>query len=82
MKSIRAIGCREALEHLFSYLDDQIRVMKRRELEQHLTRCPACSARLNFEQELKARLRQVGQPPMPKAFVKRIKRLLQGLKPE
>jgi anti-sigma factor (TIGR02949 family) len=81
MNSIRTMGCREALEHLFSYLDDQIRVGKRRELEQHLTRCPACSARLNFERELRVRLRQVGQPPIPQAFAKRIKRLLQDLKP-
>jgi mycothiol system anti-sigma-R factor len=75
------MGCREALEHLFSYLDNQIRVAKRRELKQHLTRCLACSARLNFEQELRARLRQIGQPPIPEAFAKRIKRLLQDLKP-
>lgn len=75
------MGCREALEHLFDYLDDQVRVGKRRELEQHLIRCPACSARRNFEQELRARLRQVGQPPIPEAFAKRIKRLLQDLKP-
>jgi mycothiol system anti-sigma-R factor len=82
MKNLRTMGCQEALEHLFSYLDDQIRVVKRRELEQHLTRCPACSARMDFERELKARLRQVGQPPVPKAFAMRIKRLLQGLKRE
>lgn len=80
MKRRRTMGCREALEHLFSYLDDQIRVVKRRELEQHLTRCPACSARMNFERELKARLQQVGQPPVPEAFAKRIKRLIQDLK--
>lgn len=74
------MGCQEALEHLFSYLDDQIQVVKQRELEQHLMRCPACSARMNFERELKAKLRQVGQPPVPEAFAMRIKRLLQDLK--
>jgi len=80
MKRTRAMGCQEALEHLFNYLDDQIQVVKQRELEQHLMRCPACSARMNFERELKAKLRQVGQPPVPEAFAMRIKRLLQDLK--
>jgi hypothetical protein len=79
MKRTRNIGCREAVEHLFSYLDEQVRVGRQREVEYHLMQCRACSDRTEFERRLKARLRGIGQHPVRPAFEQRIKELIQSL---
>ena len=79
MKTTRSIGCREALEHLFSYLDEQLSKGKRCRVEHHLLQCQACCDRATFERQLKARLRGVGQRQVRAAFERRIKALLQNL---
>ena len=79
MTKIRNTGCREVLEHLHSYLDEQLRVGRRREVEHHLLQCRACSDRTAFERQLKGRLRGIGQHSVSAALEQRIKVLLQSL---
>lgn len=79
MKTTRRIGCREALDHLFSYLDEQLSKGKRCRVKHHLLQCQACSDRATFEGQLKACLQGIGQRPVRAAFERRIKALLQTL---
>jgi mycothiol system anti-sigma-R factor len=79
MKQARNTGCRQALEHLFVYIDEQLSRGKRREMEHHLIQCQACSDRIEFERQLKTRLRGIGQHSVPAALERRIKELLESL---
>ena len=79
MKQTRNIGCSQALEHLFIYIDEQLSTGKRREVEHHLMQCQACSDRTAFERQLKMRLRGIGQHSVPAALEQRIKELLGSL---
>lgn len=79
MKQIRNIGCSQALEQLFIYIDEQLSTGKRRDVEHHLIQCHACSDRTAFERQLKTRLRGIGQHSVPAALERRIKELLESL---
>ncbi|OGI49087.1 MAG: hypothetical protein A2151_00080 [Candidatus Muproteobacteria bacterium RBG_16_65_34] len=78
MNKIRLIGCEEALNRLFDYLDHELDETRRTEVEQHLKICRSCYSRAEFEKRLKGRLTAVGTEPPSDEFGRRIRALLGG----
>ncbi|HJT19775.1 MAG TPA: zf-HC2 domain-containing protein [Nitrospira sp.] len=81
MTRVRTYGCREVLAHLEAYLDEELRKGTQQKIEQHLKQCHGCAARAAFERNLKSHLNAVGQGTVRTSFQKRIKKLIQTLKP-
>lgn len=78
MNKIRLIGCEEALNRLFEYLDHELDETRRTEMERHLKICRSCYSRAEFEKRLKGRLTVVGAEPLSDEFARRIRALLGG----
>lgn len=76
MRKPKTIGCEEALKRLLEFLDQELRAASRREVQHHLDRCKSCFSRAEFEQRLKARLRDAGQQSVPNTLEERITSLL------
>jgi anti-sigma factor (TIGR02949 family) len=61
------IDCREAVEHLYEYLDRELTPEVRSEVEQHLSACAGCFHYFEFERAflrfLEARARGRGASP-------------------
>jgi anti-sigma factor (TIGR02949 family) len=76
MKKVKTLGCEEALKHLLAYLDQELGLAKRRELEQHIEICRTCFSRAEFEKQLKTQLQEAGKKSVSEAFEKQIKTLL------
>ncbi|MEQ1655108.1 MAG: zf-HC2 domain-containing protein [Nitrospira sp.] len=75
MKTVRTIGCQEALKHLLAYLDQEVGAGTQREMAHHLKVCRACFSRAEFERTLKTRLQEVGRGATRTSFEKQIKAL-------
>lgn len=76
MKKVKTIGCQEALQHLLTYLDQELGEVKHREVDHHLEICRTCFSRAEFEKSLKTRLREAGRRTVRASFEKRIKTIL------
>ncbi len=61
------MNCREAVEHLYEYLDQELTPEAERKVREHLAACPPCGQHFNFEQQflkfVEARCRARGAPP-------------------
>lgn len=61
------MNCREAVDHLYEYLDRELTPEAEREVRQHLADCPPCGEQFDFEalflKFLRARCRARGAPP-------------------
>ncbi|HLG23103.1 MAG TPA: zf-HC2 domain-containing protein [Candidatus Manganitrophaceae bacterium] len=79
MKKLKAMGCEEALKHLFTYLDRELGAVKRRGVERHLALCRSCFSRAEFEKRLKDQLRETGRESVTASFKERIKTILSQL---
>ncbi len=71
--------CREVLDRLSAYLDDELDPLASREIATHLATCPSCAA----EHARLARLREVlrheiGYHPAPAALRERVRREVRG----
>lgn len=77
MRKGKTIGCREALKHLFAYLDEELPTERREQIDRHLEICRSCYSRAEFDRLLKSKLREIGRGSVRAAFEKRI-RLLSG----
>jgi hypothetical protein len=56
---IRLINCEQAIARFNDFMDNYLRGKTRNELVKHLSECKDCMERLEFEQLLKSKLRQV-----------------------
>ena len=56
------IDCAEATKRFNDYLDNYIKGKAREELLHHLSSCRHCFERIEFEQMLKTKIRDLGQP--------------------
>lgn len=58
-------GCGHAVEHIYEYLDDEVRWARRVRIAWHLKRCPECVGAYEFEARLKSRIGRCPceQPP-------------------
>src|SRR5690242_303139 len=59
------MGCESVQERISMFLDRKLAEAERGHVSTHLESCPACSARLQSMQSLRAALRLMGQAPVP-----------------
>jgi mycothiol system anti-sigma-R factor len=50
-------GCGHAVDHLYEYLDGEMRWTRRVRISWHLKRCPECVGAYDFEARLKSKIR-------------------------
>ena len=72
------IDCEEALRRIFDYIDAELGVERRRELEQHLERCQSCFSRVEFEKRMKAHLAELAREPVDPSLERRVRAILDG----
>ncbi len=76
------IGCLEAIETLYAYLDGELAdgdsIAK---VEQHLSHCESCYSRAELERKLTSHLRQSSRLKAPEALQGRLRSLLVKLEP-
>jgi anti-sigma factor (TIGR02949 family) len=74
------IGCLEAIEALYAYLDGEIRdPAELRAIEHHLGHCRSCFSRMELERTLTAHARQAAVTKAPAALQQRLQDLLDKL---
>lgn len=59
------IGCRDAVERLWAYLDDELDEAGRRAVDEHLAYCLRCCGEVAFARELRETLATRSTPDLP-----------------
>lgn len=73
------IGCLEAIETLYAYLDGELGDAESvAKVEHHLGHCRSCYSRKELEQALTAHLRRSARSSAPAALQARMRKLLDG----
>ena len=72
------INCEEALKRLFEFIDHELADDDRDGLERHLRACRSCFSRVEFELQLKDKLRGLVLHDPPDTIRERIKTLIEG----
>lgn len=70
------LSCEDVLEHLFSYLDQEVDEEMHADIEHHLEQCRECYSRADFERRLKQRIAETGDAEAPESLRQRIKTLI------
>lgn len=70
------IGCLEAIESLYAYLDGELDDDSVARVEQHLAHCRSCYSRSELERRLGERARSAGRTRAPDALKARLRRLM------
>ena len=74
------IGCLEAIEALYAYLDGEIRdPVQLHAIEHHLGHCRSCFSRMELERTLANHARESAASKAPEALQERLKGLLEKL---
>ena len=74
------IGCLEAIEALYAYLDGEMREPESRAaLEHHLGHCRSCFSRLDLERRLTEHAREAARSKAPEALRSRLESLLDNI---
>jgi mycothiol system anti-sigma-R factor len=76
MAAKRTLTCEEVLEHLFTYVDQELDAEKKAEVDQHMERCRGCFSRAEFEKRFKARLIEIGVSEAPERARQRVRSLI------
>lgn len=73
------IGCQEALQRLYEYLDGELTPASAQEVRHHIEVCEACYPGVRFTTEFRDALHRAarGQPVCPDALRKKIAGLLE-----
>ncbi len=71
------IGCIEAIDKLYAYLDGEIdNIETVDKLERHLEHCHSCFTRSQLESELTKRMKRAFKKPAPRSLQKRLHKLI------
>ena len=70
--------CQEAVQVLYSYLDNELTTELRQEIQSHLDDCYPCLEAFEFEVELRALIQRKCRDRVPEEFMHRLARLLEG----
>jgi mycothiol system anti-sigma-R factor len=70
------IGCLEAIESLYAYLDGELDADSVALVEQHLAHCRSCYSRSELERRLAERVQDAGRARAPDALKTRLRRLM------
>ncbi len=66
--------CRDTIQMLYSYLDEMLDDALRHDIDTHLVSCPDCQGRMEFEFEVKARIRaKAVHEPLPADLERRLR---------
>ena len=76
MKKNCPIDCAQAIQLIFSYLDNDLTTQKRLQMEQHLKTCRACFSRAEFEKMLSLEVRSLNQQTAPAVLQQRIRSMI------
>jgi anti-sigma factor RsiW len=71
--------CRDFLERLSRYLDDDLPVADRRTIEKHLADCPCCDDVLSSLKETVDLCHAKGRPPLPRDVKTRARQRVRAL---
>ena len=75
--------CRDFLEQLSRYLDDEVPAVGRRAIEKHLAQCPCCEEVLDGLRQTVALCHDRGRPTLPREVRlrarQRVRELLSGM---
>lgn len=71
-----AIDCVEAVKRFNDFIDNYIEGKFREELVHHISACKHCFDRLEFEQKLKTKVRQLTGNKQDKKLSRRIEKLI------
>ena len=73
------VDCNECLEKLYPFLDRELSIEERRQVETHLSLCPPCRDHFRFEYNvltmISKRCRETSAPP---ELVARVKKMCQS----
>ena len=70
------IGCIEAIEALYAYLDGELDDTSREDFERHMSHCRSCYSRAQMERALSERMQQEGKAKAPAELQSRLKALI------
>lgn len=77
--TIQTINCSEAVKRFNDFIDNYIEGQFREELIKHISECKHCFNRLEFEQKVKTRIRQLMDKKGDKKLARRIESLIASL---
>lgn len=66
------MDCNETLREIYSYLDGELTVWKRRAIARHLDECPPCADGYTFEVELRQVIVSRCQEEVPESLRRRV----------
>lgn len=75
------MDCNETLREIYSYLDGELTVWKRRAIARHLDECPPCSDGYTFEVELRQVIVSRCQEEVPESLRRRVAEALGDVAP-
>lgn len=75
----QAHRCRDFLERLSRYLDDELPARERRTIEKHLADCPCCEEVLSSLRDTVALCHDKGRPGLPRDVRSRARQRVQAL---
>ena len=73
------IGCTEAIQWLWEYLDATIDLDDKIRVEEHLARCRTCCGELEFAKELRRMLAERSPDDLPADVILRLNRAIEEL---
>ena len=73
------IGCLEAIEALYAYLDGELDDVSIEQVEKHMEHCRSCYSRQDVERALTEHLRRTGRAVAPASTEARLRKLLDDL---
>ena len=75
----RVIGCGEAVQHLWEFLDQGLADDDQQAVEEHVAFCVRCCGELEFARELRRLLRTADGGPLPSDVEERLGRFIDDL---
>jgi anti-sigma factor (TIGR02949 family) len=70
------IGCLDAIESLYAWLDGELDEQSASQLEQHISHCRSCYSRRQMELELTARMKKSTKSRAPDVLRDRLRKLI------
>jgi len=74
--SIKDIGCLEAIEQIYAYLDGELTEAEVTDFEHHMGHCRSCFSRKELETELTKKLKKSSKEKIPDSLQNRLKNLI------
>jgi mycothiol system anti-sigma-R factor len=68
--------CQDAIATLYSYLDGELTLERRQDIQRHLNECSPCFKAFGFEAELKALIASKCRDEVPESLRRRIAEVL------